>query len=194
MIAMVMLTEQPKREFMSILMSSNTQDFHSCNLDGDITENKANEIIKVGYDSTAVVQNDILTFNKKEFKIIKNEDIEKALLELIGKNKLHKKTPSEIVIPSRNQLKEFILEESKEGGQLDFFTKIKGQENDGIQIKPGVVSTKLGIALYKWGRACFDIGVNTVEDAYDIFAEFKGGELNRREKGYIKLGFDKKLE
>lgn len=194
MIAMVMIQEQPKREFMTMIMSSNKQDFHICELQGDVSENRANELIKENYDSTATIKNGILTFNNKEFKIITNKEIDKAIKELIEKNKLHKKTPSEIVMPSKNQLKEFIVEETKEGNQLDFFTEIKGQENDGIQVKPGVFSTKLGIALYKWGRACFDIGVNTVEDAYEIFAEIKGRDLNRKERDYIKLGFYKELE
>lgn len=194
MVAMIMLQEQPKRGFMTVIMNSNKQDFYSCNLKGDITENRATEILNEKYDSTSTIEKGILTFNKKEFKIISNEDIENAILELIEKKKLHKKTPTEIVLPSQNQLKEYIIEESKEGNQLDFFTEIKGHENDGIQVKPGVFSTKLGIALYKWGRACFDIGVNTVEDAYGIFAEVKGRELNRKEKDYIKLGFYKELE
>ena len=66
------------------------------------------------------------------------------------------------------------IEESKEGGSFDFFTEIKGKEYKAIQVKPGVFSTNSGIALYKWGRACFEVGVNTVEDAYAIFAKFKG--------------------
>lgn len=194
MVAMIMIQEYPKREFMTMVMSSNKQDFYKCELEGDISENRANELIQENYDSTATMKNGILTFNNTEFKIITNEEIDKAIEELIEKNKLHKKTPSEIVMPSKNQLKEFVIEGTKEGNQLDFFTEIQGQENDGIQVKPGVFSTKLGIALYKWGRACFDIGVNTVEDAYEIFAEIRGRELNRKEREYIKLGFYKELE
>lgn len=194
MVAMIMIQEYPKREFMTMVMSSNKQDFYKCELEGDISENRANELIQENYDSTATMKNGILTFNNTEFKIITNEEIDKAIEELIEKNKLHKKTPSEIVMPSKNQLKEFVIEGTKEGNQLDFFTEIQGQENDGIQVKPGVFSTKLGIALYKWGRACFDIGVNTVKDAYEIFAEIRGRELNRKEREYIKLGFYKELE
>ncbi|WP_439882765.1 hypothetical protein ACSX1A_06250 [Pontibacter sp. MBLB2868] len=52
----------------------------------------------------------------------------------------------------------------------------------------------MGVALYKWGRACFDFGVNKVEDAYEIFTENKQGDLNQREREYIKMGFNKELE
>jgi hypothetical protein len=38
------------------------------------------------------------------------------------------------------------------------------------------------------------LGINTVEDALQIFAEFKGRALNQREKDYIKLGFEEALK
>ena len=98
------------------------------------------------------------------------------------------------MMPSKKELKNYILTETKEGGKLDFFTEIKGKEFDGVQIKPGVFTTKQSIALYKWGRACYDIGVNTIEDVYEIFAEFKQKELNQRDKEYIKMGFEKEWE
>jgi hypothetical protein len=57
-----------------------------------------------------------------------------------------------------------------------------------------VFTTKQSVALYKWGRACFDIGVNTVEDAYGIFAEHQGKPVNAQDKEYIKAGFYKEWE
>jgi hypothetical protein len=65
---------------------------------------------------------------------------------------------------------------------------------EGIQVKPGLFDTRIGIALYKWGRANKDLGVATLDEAYAIFAEFKGRDLDIREKQYIKLGFEKGLE
>ena len=193
-IAIISLQNKPKREFMTIIMSNNKQSMYSCNLNGDITENRAKEIIEQKYDTTATINKDILYFNNKEFKIITTEKIEKAVLELIKSKKLDKKKPSDMIIPSKKELEEYILTETKEGGKLDFFTEIKGHEYDGIQIKPGVFSTKLSIALYKWGRACFEIGINTVDDAYEIFASFKNRDINQREKEYIRMGFFKELE
>lgn len=194
MIVMVMLQNDPKREFMTIVMKTNQQSNYPCNLKGDITENRANEIIREKYDSTAFIKNDILNFNGKEFEIISNQDIEDAVWALIKKEKLNKKKPSDIMLPSKNEIKNYIISESKEGGSLDFFTEIKGKEFDGIQIKPGVFTTKQSVALYKWGRACFEIGVNTVEDAYEIYVEFLGKTVNERDKEYIKSGFYKEWE
>jgi len=194
MVALVLLQNDPKREFMTIVTSTNKQSTFPCKLEGDITENRAKELIKENYDSTASIGNGVLTFNGKKFQIISDQKIEDAVLKIIKEDKLDKKKPSEIILPSKKELKEYILNETKEGGKLDFFTEIKGKENEGIQIKPMVFSTYLGVAIYKWGRACYDIGVNTVEDTYEIFAEHKGRELNRKEKDYIKLGFYKELE
>jgi hypothetical protein len=87
-----------------------------------------------------------------------------------------------------------ILTETKKGGKLDYFTPIKGKEYEGIEIKPGLISTNLGVALYKWGRAVAGSGVNNVDTAISIFVEFKGRPLNPRETGYIKEGFLKELE
>lgn len=194
MVAMVLLHNEPKREFMTMIMSSNKQATDSCTLKGDITENRAQELIKEGYDPSASIDNGYLTFNNNRYQIIPNKDIEEAVLALIKKEKLDKKKPSETVMLSKQELKKYVLAESRAGGKLDYFTEIKGKENNGVQVKQGVFTTYMGIALYKWGRACFDIGVNTVEDAYEIFAENKQRELNQREREYIKMGFNKELE
>jgi len=194
MVVMILLQNLPQREFMTIEMSNNRQKTFVCKLKGDITENRANEIMKENYDPSAKIEKNVLTFNGKNFEIISNKDIEEAVLALIKKEKLDKKKPSNIMLPSKSELQEFILSETKEGGKLDFFTEIKGKEFDGIQIKPGVFSTKQSVALYKWGRACFELGVNTVEDTYEIFAIFKGKPLNDRDKEYIKMGFYKEWE
>jgi hypothetical protein len=175
-------------------MATNKQSTFPCKFIGDITESRAKEIVKDKYDPTATIENGKLKFNGKEFAIISNQEIEDAVWNLIKDEKLDKKKPSDIILPSKKELKNYILTETKEGGKLDFFTEIKGKEYDGVQIKPGVFTTKQSIALYKWGRACFDIGVNTVEDAYEIYSEFKSKPINERDKDYIRMGFYKEWE
>jgi len=194
MVVLILLQNDPKRQFMTIEMRTNEKSTFTCNLIGDITENRATEIINEKYDTTATIKNGILKFNGKEFKIISNQQIEEAVIALIKKEKLNKKKPSDIVMPSKNEIKKYILAETKKGGKLDFFTEIKGKEYDGVQIKQGVFSTKHSVALYKWGRACFDLGVNSVEDAYDIFAEYQGKPVSDSDKEYIKAGFYKEWE
>lgn len=94
----------------------------------------------------------------------------------------------------QSEIKSFILKETKEGGKLDFFTPIKGKEYNGSQIKPGVYASNIEVALYKWGKSNFELGIEKLEDAYKIFMEHKGSELNGKEKALIKMGFEKELE
>ncbi|WP_439882764.1 hypothetical protein ACSX1A_06245 [Pontibacter sp. MBLB2868] len=91
MVAMVLLQNDPKRELMTIIMSSNKQATFPCTLKGDITENRAHELIKEGYDPSASMENGYLIFNNNRYQIISNKDIEEAVLDLIKKEKLDKK-------------------------------------------------------------------------------------------------------
>ena len=191
---MVMLQNDPERQFLVIEMKNNKQSYFPVKLEGAITENRAKEMIKEKYDPAASIENGQLKFNGKEFKIISTQEIEDRVLALIKKEKLDKKKPSDLILPSKNEIKTFIISETKKGGKLDFFTEIKGKENDGVQIKPGVFTTKKSVALYKWGRACFEIGVNTVEDAYEIFADYIEKSVSERDQEYIKMGFYKEWE
>jgi hypothetical protein len=112
----------------------------------------------------------------------------------LAKENLNNPDSSNTKNPAEEDLRRLILTESKEGGKLDFFTEIKGHEMEGVQIKPGLISTRIGIALYKWGKANFDLGVKSVEDALQLWTEFKGRKPDSREEAYIKLGFNKGLE
>ena len=191
---MVMIQNKPARVYFVVNPESGKQKVYPCLIKGDICENRANEIMKEHYDPKAKIDGQELYFNNHRLAIISNNEIRKAILKLIDEEKLSNGESSNLKILSKEETKNIIFTESKVGGKLDFFTEIQGHEYDGLQIKPGVFATKLSIALYKWGRANFDLGVNTVEDALAYWAEFKGREANQREKDYIKMGFNKQLE
>ena len=90
---------------------------------------------------------------------------------------------------SQEEIKSFILTETKEGGKLDFFTPIIGKEYNGVQVKQGLFMTNIELALYKWGKANFEIGVENIATALQIFKEFRGRELSSREKDIIPMGY-----
>ena len=194
MLNMVLIVNQPTRAYIIVNPATGKQEQIACSIDGDITENRANEMIKEAYDAKAKIEGSTLYFNNKKLAIISNAVIKKNILELIEKQNLSIGEPSNVKMLSKEELRKIVLTESKEGGQLDFFTEIKGHEYDGVQIKPGLFTTKLGIALYQWGRANFELGVNTVEDTLQFWTEYKGRQANEREKEYITEGFNKKLE
>jgi hypothetical protein len=193
MVNMVIIINSPSRKYIVINPMTGKQSQFDCSIIGDITENRATEILREKYDTKARMEGSTLYFNGKNLKVISNQEIKNNILELIDKQKLSGEALN-IQLLSKEELRKIVLSESKEGGKFDFFTAIKGKEMDGVQLKPGLFTTNIGVALYKWGKANFELGTNTVEDALEFWAEFKGRQPNQREKEYIKLGFDKKLE
>ena len=193
-ICMILVLNNPKRQFLVVNPATGEQKEYKCKVKGDISENRSKEIIENKYDSKANLADNVLLFNNNKLKIYSNNEIKEAIIDLIKSEKLNNNKLSNIKTLTQAEIKDFMLKESKEKGKLDFFTPIKGKEYDGVQIKPGIFSTNLGIALYKWGKASYELGVNKLEDAYAIFSEFKGRALNQKEKDYLKLGFERSLE
>ena len=66
MVVMIMLQNSPQREFMTVVIKTNKQSYFSCILSGDITENRAKEIINEKYDTTAIIESGKLKFNGKD--------------------------------------------------------------------------------------------------------------------------------
>ncbi|MBO2007648.1 hypothetical protein [Hymenobacter negativus] len=189
----ILITGKP-RTFLVVNPNTGSKNEYPCKIKGSISENRAMEMINNNYDSKASLNGNKLLFNNNNHQVFSNAEAKDAILQLIKAHKLNNVQGSAVVMRSQNELKALVLQETKEGGKLDFFTPIKGHEYDGMQIKPGIISTMIGIALYKWGRANFDLGISTLDDAVAVFSEFKGRELNQREKDYIKMGFTKELE
>lgn len=193
-VAMLMVQLYPKKEIMLMYPATMESKTFPLAANGDIAQSRAEEIISQKYDAAAFIKDGVLTFNKKTYTIIPTEKTKEQVLQLIESQNLHSAKPSQMQVMTQSEIKAFITQETAAGGKLDFFTPIKDIEYNSVQIKPGVFSTNIGIALYKWGRANFDLGINTVEDAYALFATIKGRALNPSETEYIKLGFNKELE
>jgi hypothetical protein len=200
LVTMIMLVKDPQLEkdpqwsFISIVMATQEQNTHPFPTEGTITENRANELIRENYDTAARIVNGQLLFKGKSHTIISNAEIEAAVLALIKKEKLDKKKPSDVFLPLKSTLRKYIVAESKAGGSLDYFTEIKGKEFNGVQVKPGLFANNYSVALYKWGRACFELGLNTIDDAYSIFEEIHQKALSDKDKATIKKGFYKEWE
>lgn len=193
-INMIMIVENPEKKFFVINPANGINKTFDCSIKGDITENRAKEIIEKKYDLKAKINGNKLFFNNKELTIISSNEIKNEITKLITDEKLNEGKAGDLKIADKALLRKIVIDESKVGGKLDFFTEIKGHEMDGIQVKKGLFSTKQGVALYKWGRANFEIGVNTAADVLEIWEEIKGRKANQREIDYIKMGFNKELE
>ena len=192
-VCMILFLNSPKPKFVVVYPVTGEQKEFDCKIKGDISENRAKEIVENKYDTKTIINDNLLIFNNNKLKIYKSSDLTEAILDLVKSEKLNKVEVSNLKTLTQNEIKMFMLQESKEGGKLDFFTPIKGKEYDGFQIKPGIISTNLEIALYNWGRAAYELGVNSIEDTYNIFAEYKLRTLNQREKEFLKMGFEKSI-
>ncbi len=84
---MVMVINQPSRKFVVINPTTGKQREFDCSLKGNLTENRATEIIKENYDTKAKIEGDRLYFNDKKLSIISNKEIKENVLELIEKAK-----------------------------------------------------------------------------------------------------------
>ena len=89
-----------------------------------------------------------------------------------------------------DQVKEWVVEHSKKGGTIDFFSSIKGIENDVIQTAEGDFNTNLGLALYNWGMAVKEAGVVSLDDALALYQQIKGADLSENEVKNITKGFN----
>jgi len=193
-VSLIMVRQYPKAQVVFVNPSNGDTKEFGLKAKGDITQNRAEEIIAQKYDPKAVITGNTLTFNGKKYAIISNIDIKKQVLELIFSEKLSQAAPSGMMVRTQAETKQYVIEQSAQGGEFDFFTAITGKEMDGVQIKPGIFTTKQSVALYQWGRACYETGVNTQEDALALFAEIIARKLNQREEDYIKMGFNKEWE
>ena len=74
-IHLIMLLNKPTRQYFVLNLTTRKQIQFPCSISGDITENRANEIIKEKYDSKAKINGDKLFFNKKQFTVISSQVI-----------------------------------------------------------------------------------------------------------------------
>jgi hypothetical protein len=75
---MVMILNKPTRQYFVVNPTTGKQQQIPCSLVGDITENRANEIIKEKYDPKAKIEADKLFFNNKKLTIISTTEIKKT--------------------------------------------------------------------------------------------------------------------
>lgn len=85
---MVMILSKPSRIYFVLNPATKKQERFPCLISGDITENRANEIIKEKYDPKAKIEGNKLYFNTKVLTIISNKEIKEAILNLIETQKL----------------------------------------------------------------------------------------------------------
>jgi len=191
-IAIIVLVNKPKREFLVIDPLKQSQYVLPCNLTGDICENRAIELFRHEFESKSYRKNLEYFIQGRRLKIIPIKSIENKMMEIIRSEKLLNQNS---LIPNNAERKKaLIINQSVENRSLDYFSKIKGIENVEIEIVPDVYETNLNFALYKWGRATKDLGIETVDFSLIIWQELVHRNPTKQEIEMIRSGFNKSWE
>ena len=111
---------------------------------------------------------------------------------LFGQTKSTRDTTSALTPEVRSK----ILNESKDGGSLDFWTPIKGHEYDGEMLQKGadakenIYATKKEIAVIKWAIILTKQGIKK-NDLISIYEELKGRKIREDDITLIDIGIKK---
>ena len=66
----------------------------------------------------------------------------------------------------------------QKGGTIDFFSALKGIEDEPIQLPTGEFTTNIGLALANWSTALKEAGVLSIKDALKLYKLVKKDDLN----------------
>ena len=153
-----------------------------CTIKGDITEQRANELVINQYDKEAKIYTKdsvkYCQFNDSELIIQPFLDIEKEVLSIIQKYKLRNENNIEI-----NDTIEYIKNETI-GGRLDFEKFMIGYGSMDAEYKTHLYSMKM------WGYAVKELGVKNYEKAIELWEEIHNTKLTANEIIAIKNGFE----
>ncbi len=160
----------------------------SCNVFGEITEKRVNELIELNVDSTAKIldmpNGRSFLFNGVTYKIQPYEKLKAEVIELANQ-----------LISIEKEMKDPIGYIKKEtiGGKLDF-NKILEKENQGLFVYDGFAYNKKDFAIYLWGKEVKLIGIKTSKKAVKLWEEINERTLTKPERKALIRGFQSKSE
>jgi len=92
------------------------------------------------------------------------------------------------------QFRTELIKESKNNGELDYWTPIKGHELDGERIEHDFYVCKEDAALIKWTYKLTITGIKNKADIVSLYEELKGRRASNNELNYIDYAYHKALE
>lgn len=81
----------------------------------------------------------------------------------------------------------YIIEQSVEGGELDFSTKLTEQQ---FYLFDAVAYNKKDFAIFLWAQKVKILGIESVKEAIAIREEIKGEKLSQPEKTAVTNGYN----
>jgi len=160
-----------------------------CNVFGEISEKRADELLKIRVDTAAKIidlPNDEkeLLFNGIVYKIQSYDKLKEEVIEI---TKQLLSPEEEIKDPIEYIKKETI------GGKLDF-NKILEKETQTLIVYEGVAYNKKDFAIYLWGKKVRLLGISSSKKAAKLWEEIYNRTLTDLEKKALISGFDSKTK
>lgn len=193
---MVMIMLMPKIDgsnstlFYNIVNPNNGKSVQTpCNVFGDISEKRAEELLKLKVDTTARItelpsNGKGLSFNGIVYRI---QPYDKLKAEVISIAKQLLTPEEEIKDPVEYIKKETI------GGKLDF-NKVLEAENKSMFLYDGVIYSKMDFAIYLWGKKVKMLGISSSKKAVKLWEEISNRTLTDHEKKALVSGFNGKAK
>lgn len=159
-----------------------------CNVFGEITEKRVDEILELKIDSTALILDmpggKSFLFNGIAYKIQPYDKLKAEVIELAKQ-----------LINGGEAIKdpiEYIKRETI-GGKLDF-NKVLEKEEQRLIVHDGMAYNKKDFAIYLWGKKVKMIGIKSSKKATKLWEEINKRTLTSPEKKALVNGFKSKLE
>jgi len=159
-----------------------------CNVFGEITEKRVDELLELKIDSTAKVLDmpggKSFLFNGIVYKIQPYDKLKAEVIELANQ-----------LISGEEEIQDPIEYIKKEtiGGKLDF-NKILEKEEQGLFLYDGIAYNKKNFAIYLWGKKVKMIGIKSSKKATKLWEEINERTLTKSEKKALVNGFESKSE
>jgi len=154
-----------------------------CNIYGEITEKRVDELLELNIDSTAMILNmpdgKSFLFNGITYKIQPYDKLKIEVIELASQ-----------LINGGEEIKDPVEYIKKEtiGGKLDF-NQILENKNQSLFVYDGMAYSKKDFAIYLWGKKVKMIGIKSSKKATKLWEEINNRTLSDPEKKALINGF-----
>ena len=188
----------PKYKIASLEIAKNKWTNFVLKTDGEIAEHRSNELIKNPFKTYVATRldNGKFTYADNSYKILNFSDLKMEIIKLIDSKKLYDtKAKSGVTFLPDNyeDLKKFVIEESKNNGKFDFWTKIK-KDGKSSYNEGGTFFNPTEFSQYLWGISLSKVGIKTMDDVAQIYEELKGIKMTEQQKEIIEYGFKKQMK
>ncbi len=160
-----------------------------CNVWGEISENRADELLKLKVDTNAKIidlpnNRKGLLFNEIVYSIQPYDQLKAEVIE-IAKQLI---TPAEAIKDPIEYIKKETI-----GGEIDF-NKVLEKETQTMFLYDGVAYNKKNFAIYLWGKKVNMLGLGSSKKATKLWEEINNRSLTNEEKKALISGFDSKTK